>query len=392
MSLEYWDLLLLDRPASSSDLAAISGQEQKSFAVLPFLALPPGAVWPSTLRIIKPWKQYPNADLNLLLGIDFCINHDIDILSLSLGPSSDGPNAAPSQIATQTAYERGIPVVVAAGNWGSDVGTLRPLAQTSWVIAVGATDPGDQLLDSSSRGTPHGPCPTVVSNGSPAQLVGPPDPEWQEYGPGTSFAAPKVAHVAAWVRVCLRLILGNLSDQQAGKWSALSHPLRFPVVGLADTGVSPSHLPPHSQLAAYCLNQGEDKVRISRGEPEQQWYAQVVEALRQAGVACQVSAEPDTVKRAIELMARPLPGYARHEVGAGFVSDQEAETFLTAFTPTRWLQLFCPGAVHRLSEQMLNQLDSDCGPLWTRKEVQVHRALFGGGIRLVVARVVGKST
>jgi subtilisin family serine protease len=219
MSRDRWDLLYLDRPASSSDVA-ISDQGQKSFVVLPFLAIPPGWARPSQLNVTKVWEQYPAAYLNLLLGIDFCLSHEIDALSLSVGPDAKDlfDLRDPLQIATRTAYEHGIPVVVAARNrgaWGP--GALSLLAQAPWFIAVGATDPAGRLLESSGRGAPGGPSPTVVSDGTPGQLVGPPDPQWPEWEPGTSFAAPKVAHVVLWMQMCLRLILGNLSDQQAGK-------------------------------------------------------------------------------------------------------------------------------------------------------------------------------
>jgi hypothetical protein len=140
-------------------------------------------------------------------------------------------------------------------------------------------------------------------------------------------------------------------------------------------------------MATYYLNQGVDWVRVGRREQEQQWYAQVMDALRLAGVACQISARPDTVKRALELIARPLQGYTPYEVGAGFVSDQEAAAFLSALTPARWLQLFCPEAADRLPKQILDRLDSNLGPLWTVHEVQTFRELFGGGIRLVIAKV-----
>jgi hypothetical protein len=388
MSPDRWDLLYLDRSASSSDVG-VSNQGQGNFAVLPFFAVPAGGERPALLKTTRVWERFPDAYLKLLLGIDFCISHDIDALNLSVGPDTNEPfdPNSPFQIATRTAYERGIPVIVAAGNRGPAQGTLRPLAQAPWVIAVGATDTDGRLLESSSRGTPGGACPTVVSDGTPGPLAAPAERQWPEWKAGTSFAAPMVGHVVLWVQVCLRLILGNLSDQQADRWSAFSHPLRFPIAGVVDTGVSPRHLPPFSPLAAYYLNQGQVSVRIGRGEQERQWYAQVVEALRRAGVACQVSAEPDVVKRAIELLARPLAGYQPYEVGAGFVSDEEALAFFSALTPRRWLQLFCPHALDRLSPQTLGQLDSDLGPLWPAHAVQATRELFGGGVRFVVAKV-----
>jgi hypothetical protein len=319
-------------------------------------------------------------------GIDWCVQEGVDVINLSLGPASTrfDPDD-PLQRATKAACDHGIPVVVAAGNFGP--GKLQALARAPWVISVGAVDTEARLLPESGTGPPGGEGPTVVSYGLPAEIANP-DPQWDKFGPGTSFAAPRVARVAAFVRACLRLLIADLFAQQSKRWSILSEPVKFPVIGLVDTGVDPSRLPPPSPIAAWDIRSGHREIQVARGPSEELWYEAVVEALKSANTACTLNHGPESVRRALQLMARKLEGYANHEVGAGLVSLDEARAFLCSLTPARWLATFCPQALQRLGADRLAELNTRLGPLWADNKVQALESHLYGNIQLCVARVI----
>ncbi len=148
----------------------------------------------------------PEGDFSALVcaGIDWCVQQNVDVINLSLGPDSTVFNPDdPLQRATKAARDHGVAVVVAAGNFGP--GKMQSLARAPWVISVGAVDDKERLLSDSSTGASDTEGPTVVSYGAPLEIPNPPR-EWETYGPGTSFAAPRVSRVAGFVRACLRLI------------------------------------------------------------------------------------------------------------------------------------------------------------------------------------------
>lgn len=74
-------------------------------------------------------------------GIELCVQKGVDILVLSLGPPrTEFDPDDPLQVATKAAYDRNVPVVVAAGNF--EPGKLQALARVPWVISVGAVNGG----------------------------------------------------------------------------------------------------------------------------------------------------------------------------------------------------------------------------------------------------------
>lgn len=362
--------------------------EHWRFRVLPFAAILPEETKPSSSQIVTVFDAYPSAWIHLLQGIDWLLTQGVDVVSLSWKPKIRiFKRDDPFQIATEFVCRRGIPVIVAAGNNGSKPGTLQVLAQAPWVIAVGATDAEERLLKSSSRGFLNGPHPTVVCNGEPGLQEIAPKAGWNDYGPGTSFAAPKVANIVSWILKCLQLIVGDLADQQREEWSALSRPIRLPVIGVPDTGVEPDCLPPLSEMAAQLLKSGQESVAVSRGSSEFRWYKKLVDMLCSLKLVCQVSVTVETVKHALTLMARPLPGYAPYEVGGGFISHQEVEDYFCSFTPSRFIHLFGSDLVTKISEETLTTMDRQIGALWDRSKVQVLRSLFSGGVRFAVTKV-----
>lgn len=363
-------------------------KEQFRFRVLPFAAIPPGAAGPPACEVVARFEDYSADYVRVLRGIDWLLQQGIQVLSLSFGPKDKRfDRHDPLQVATRCVYERGIPVVVAAGNDGPETGTLQALAQAPWVIAVGATDADGELLDTSSRGVPEGPHPTVVGYGTPLPKEA--HSRRKRFKAQTSFAAPKIAGIAAFVSRCLHLIVGDLTDadQEGEGWSALSRPIKLPVVGIPDTGVEPKALSPLPPVVTQVLASGQDCVSVSRGEEERHWYKRLVGALREANVACQVAATPDTVKRALELMARPLPNHAPHEVGAGLVDEEQAQQFLSSLTPARFIQLLCPDVAGQMGQEVVQALDKASGPLWDTRKIHVLRQLFREGIRYAIAKV-----
>ena len=376
------DLLLLEK-LNSSLAAGLSSIGGGLFHKLPFSTIPQGARIEQNPIIVRRFDQFPIDQLNLLRGIDFLLAESIDVLNLSLGMVDTvfDPNH-PLQVATHLVHEYGIPVVVAAGNGGPELHTMQALAQAPWVIAVGATDAKGQLMQSSSRGDPSGAQPTVVADGSlPAR-----DDRFPE--PCTSFATPKVSGLVVWISKSLELLINDLWDQQYGSWTALSRRVRMPIAGVADTGCDPDKLPEYAPLAGSIYATGSDHVQISRSDRERQWYEGLMKTLRENNVEIEIAANPDTIQRCLQRAARPMPGCAAHETGAGFVSPAEISKFFSSFTPSCFITTLCPETSIQMPQTTIQQMDERLGPLWDEKKVLALCDLFGCGIRLAIAKVV----
>lgn len=83
---------------------------------------------------------------NIVKGIQWAIDHDIQIICMSLSTSTDSPALREK---LDEAYERGILLVAAAGNTG---GRVTYPARYGGVIAVGSVDEGNQTAKSSATG------------------------------------------------------------------------------------------------------------------------------------------------------------------------------------------------------------------------------------------------
>lgn len=374
---KYCRLFFID--PKSSDSKAETKKEKKfiSFKFLPFAVIPQGEDAPPNFLLID--DAYPVDFAAILMGLDRLLEWKVDAISLSLGPKSGSFNPKePLQVATRIAYENGILVVVAAGNSGLEgESTLQPLAQAPWVIAVGATDPDGRLLDISSRGSQDGAHPTVVSDGSCIS---------SDFKAGTSWAAPRVARIAIWIKKCLEVLL-SLPDYPQKKW----RPIKMPIVGIADTGYDPKRFPPRERppLTKTIFKHGGDSVLIPPSDKEFRWYKALINILRKHNVTCRipVTPSPDIVKRALQLMARPLEGYSTHEVGAGFVSYKQAEDYLISFTFSRFMQLFFPEVMKKITNEILEDLDKEYGPLWDNTKLVIMKDLFYEGLRSSMVKV-----
>jgi subtilisin family serine protease len=135
-------------------------------------------------------------DADIAEGIDWAVAHGAKVINMSLGGPGDN---VVLHDAVKRAYAKGVVIVVAAGNDGSDV-VQYPAAYPE-VVAVAATNPGGALTDFSSYGDwvdVAAPGWNLLSTGSRA--LTPPEyvPYW--YCTGTSCSAPVVTGIAALVK------------------------------------------------------------------------------------------------------------------------------------------------------------------------------------------------
>ena len=167
-----------------------------------------------------------SGDLNLmyvLSGFDYLlqkgVQYNVRVVNCSFSANAMYDAHDPVNVATKMLTDRGVSVVVSAGNSGPGNGTLNPYAVAPWVIGVGATDEKSKLAPYSSRGNfgddllhPAivAPGTNVVSlrgvgtvsgtsglGGADAQRLSLPELPYYTTGTGTSFSAPQVAGAIA---------------------------------------------------------------------------------------------------------------------------------------------------------------------------------------------------
>lgn len=127
-------------------------------------------------------------------GIDWCIDNKMDIISLSLGGSTDNELI---KAAVLKAYQAGIVIVAAAGNEGNPSGNGDSVgypAKYAEVIAVAATDKSDNRASFSSTGSDVELAAPGVNIYSTYMNSG------YETLSGTSMACPHVSGLAALIK------------------------------------------------------------------------------------------------------------------------------------------------------------------------------------------------
>lgn len=143
---------------------------------------------------------------DIIEGIQWAVDHDIDVINMSLGAS--GYSSA-FDLACQQALDAGVTIVAAAGNSGPDMGTVEYPAAFDGVLGVSATDSSDAIAWFSSRGEGvdlAAPGVGILSTykGSAYATMS-----------GTSMASP---HVAGVVALVLTTPVGSDDTDADGTW------------------------------------------------------------------------------------------------------------------------------------------------------------------------------
>ncbi|WP_334314211.1 S8 family serine peptidase [Aneurinibacillus sp. Ricciae_BoGa-3] len=86
---------------------------------------------------------------DIIRGIEWAIDNNIQVLNMSLGSSSH--NTA-LEYATRRAHQKGMVLVASAGNDGECGGSIDYPARFPWVISVGAVDRDMKRASFSSTG------------------------------------------------------------------------------------------------------------------------------------------------------------------------------------------------------------------------------------------------
>lgn len=260
----------------------------------------------------------------------------LPVVSLSLGPDPGHPmdRGDPVQAATEALARRAL-VVMAVGNDGG-VGatdTTSAWARAPWVLGVGSAEVDGagrvDLAPSSSRGTAAqgGSGPFVVADGRSAV---PPHPF------GTSFAAPRVAGLAADICAAVLQLL-RVARAVAGDPADLGVPLVAPLVVDTFSGGDWYPGPARAPLRALPL--------LGPTPAAQAVFARL--ATGPAGPLAP-TAGAGVIAQVLAVSARPVPGREAHEVGHGYVDREGVVGAVTRITAAGWLTLL--GAPARADE------------------------------------------
>lgn len=360
-------------PADEAFLSGLITMPKRRFAHIPVV---PAEIDDALFDVISAMEEFHvhrsdfSSYLPILRSLDSLADQVEPILasiSLSPGPLPFEPRE-PVNYASRIVTTMGHVVVFAAGNDGPEERTLSPWSVAPWVIGVGAaTKNGDALLPESSVGDPTDSRyrPTVVApgetvvplreEGSSAHgtmiglvLIGKdyagrnlPDCKDVPFR-GTSVAAPKVSRICMFILFILKVFLsvdlylkrvlgkkglGNIpavvSIEKAAADVLGRGGIDDPDFGVLH-GVSPAALAPMFAFFARLSVRGAYPAEFN-------WPA------------TQATPFPTSVmKEMLKSMARPMPGYSPHQVGAGFVDEDLATRYLTTVSSADILRLLFP--------------------------------------------------
>ncbi len=222
--------------------------------------------------------------LDLIGGFDYAIanqsRYNIRVITNSWGSNDDFFADDPVNIATKRCYDRGIVVLFAAGNSGSDEDTHNPYAKAPWVISVAAGQKDGKLVGFSSRGT-RGVSQSFTMDGE----------TWTWHDEPT-ITAPGV---------------GIISTRAIAPLGALSVS--------SDSKLQPAHIPYYAHMSG-----------TSMATPH---AAGIVALLLDANPLL----SPAEVKEILRNTATNMPGREPYEVGAGYINAYAAVD--QSFHPTK---------------------------------------------------------
>ena len=234
-----------------------------------------------------------------LAGFDYILDHqqqyNIKVVNNSWGTSGTFDPKDPINEATKKLSSRGISVVFAAGNDGPAQNTLNPYSVAPWVISVaagckiGVTDPTNSeahcMLDDGSN-------PLVPTNNEPRAHV---LADFSSRGiPGDPLYHPDITAPGVHI-VSTRASTGTVLNGDDA-----NHDVRICQISATN-------------LTFYTCASG-----TSMASPH---IAGVVALMQEAAGG---KLTPAQVSNILTSTARPLPGYAQWEVGAGFVDAYAA--------------------------------------------------------------------
>ena len=209
-------------------------------------------------------------------------NYNIKVVSNSYGSFASFEPDNPINIASKAAYDNGITVLFAGANSGPGKNTYNKYAKAPWVIGVAAGTKEGGLASFSSRGLPA-------------------DERFSNSDPLDDFDAPTITAPGA----------GREFESNAAKFSAAYVSTRstsnLTANGLdADAELAPGEIPFYTQISG-----------TSMATP---YVAGVVALMLDADP----SLTPDEIRQIIVETATRMPGYADHEVGAGYINAYAA--------------------------------------------------------------------
>jgi hypothetical protein len=271
----------------------------------------------------------------------------ISVINISISPGSYPFEATePMNIAMRIASEKGFNIVVAVGNSGPKQNTLNPWSVAPWVIGVGASDQsGKELWERSSIGIPDHPFyhPTVVTHGKDVPVL----------VPQTVDLEKDKTHGTKVVSIALAVVKGDGEGLDSGTSLAAPSVSRICLyiikfIDILDT--TNRLLKKISQTGVIDLN---DAMILSTMEPLPKLFYE----LNQHNLDYTVTSSPSLVKQFITSMAKPMPEYSLHQVGAGFVSDDIAKAYLSKFSTRDFISFFCHDTIDISSLQLENSLN-----------------------------------
>jgi serine protease AprX len=142
----------------------------------------------------------------VISGIQWAVDHDANVLSMSFGESVSGDGTDPLSTTVNWAAQQGVVCVAAAGNSGPQMYTLTSPGVAELAITVGASSKSDLIASFSSRGptSDYRVKPDVVAPGidivaarANDTSMGTPVSQYYTKASGTSMATPHVAGAAA---------------------------------------------------------------------------------------------------------------------------------------------------------------------------------------------------